>query len=194
MLLFPFVVTIVALHVLFVGVGTGHGMSIEIRGLLARVHSLSPLCGFWGSNKGQEAWWQVSLPIDPSHYPPLYYFIISLLTVLDLQSWTTFVQPSPAGSFFDIFHWCHEVTTVNGPALTDTLLKSTLDSHFLSFHSFCLSQNAIPNPTGCSVVTFSQASLAQESLSYLLVSHDLDREAWLALFMVLELFWCHSCD
>jgi hypothetical protein len=49
-------------------VGTYHRAWAQTRGVWGRIFLLLP-CGSQGSNSGCQAWWQIPLPAESSHWP-----------------------------------------------------------------------------------------------------------------------------
>lgn len=65
---------------------TCHGVWVVIKGLLVRVGSPLPSCGFWGLNLGHQVWQRVSLCTEPFARPAGHSRLISHLLLFSLRS------------------------------------------------------------------------------------------------------------
>lgn len=65
-----------------------HRTHVEVRGQLSEVGSFLPLFGAWELKSGHQAQWQLSLPIEPSFQPLLYFFFKKCVCVCSCVSLT----------------------------------------------------------------------------------------------------------
>lgn len=81
------------IYLVWGGVCVRHTIGIEVWGQFSGVCSFLLPCGFWGSDSGHQAWWQVPLPTEKSHWAQINSFqkcipkkILVPITMYDAES------------------------------------------------------------------------------------------------------------
>lgn len=78
---------------------TLHSWNVEIGGQLGGVGSLLPLCGFWGSDSGHQAWQQTPEPTGTCHWPwPRFFFSL----MIPWTGWSRIGGMFSVGEFYNI--------------------------------------------------------------------------------------------